>query len=91
MLCCLKSIRLIIPFLSINHCLPCCVCQANAGYKEKRAIVDGMKIELQQKIAQYSKFAEIGGAITYNLLNPRQKCPCDFARSDKSSPISLLT
>jgi uncharacterized coiled-coil DUF342 family protein len=34
--------------------------QIMAAYKEKRAIVDELKAELQNKIAQYSKFAEKG-------------------------------
>lgn len=34
--------------------------QVMAAYKEKRAIVDQLKAELQNKIAQYSKFAEKG-------------------------------
>ncbi|XP_060556086.1 chromosome-associated kinesin KIF4-like [Ruditapes philippinarum] len=36
--------------------------QIMAAYKEKRAIVDKLKAELQNKIAQYSKFAEKGKA-----------------------------
>ncbi|WAQ99437.1 KIF4B-like protein [Mya arenaria] len=32
--------------------------QANAAYKDRRATVDRLKAELQQKIAQYSKMAE---------------------------------
>ncbi|XP_052792846.1 chromosome-associated kinesin KIF4-like [Mya arenaria] len=34
--------------------------QANAAYKDRRATVDRLKAELQQKIAQYSKMAEKG-------------------------------
>ena len=34
--------------------------QIMAAYKEKRALVDQLKAELQTKIAQYSKFAEKG-------------------------------
>lgn len=36
--------------------------QVTAAYKEKRATVDNLKAELQNKIAQYSKFAEKGKA-----------------------------